>query len=657
MSRCLTRLLLPVLLATLGTVLPDARAQTPPGALPFVTYGAEVGFGQWYVRDISQDSRGVLWVGTDDGIYLYDGYRFRRAAHQGLPSTHITRLVAGANGDMWCGTLEGWARWHAGGWTRYGTSQGLPGVWNDLRVDHTGRAWVAAGEGLFQEQEDGRFAPVPGWPGGTPWSLWLESGGDVYAVTGGALHHRGPDGRWRTWGEAQGVPREGLRHVARDGAGGVWIWSNYSMWRLPPGASAFEAVPGLDASRSLWSAVRNRHGTLWLASDKGLVEVGEDGRPRGVTGPPTQRVWMAFEDREGSLWVGGLGLFRLAGGGLWRTYSVRQGLPADEVWAIHRDAGGQLWAGTSKGLARATAEGWVPVAEVPSRAVRGIFQEPGGALWLSGSWAELLRYEPRTGRLERFGPEQGLSASVTMRVVQDGEGRLWVGTNAGVLRGERHGAGWRFVPVILPGGSLSETVFDVLVDVRGRVWIAGQAGLVVVEDNTLRRFTVADGFLRNSASYLLQRRDGQLCVTYFRVAGGVSCFRYDRGTPTGFTHLDTTKGLASDRIYQLGEDSAGRLWVGTGKGVDVFGREGQVHFSMADGLPGDDCNARAFWLDTNGDVWVGMSSGLGQFLARYYTGPPAPPGAVVASVRAGGLVLGPGPGPGPHEVPYPRNTL
>jgi signal transduction histidine kinase len=657
MRRCLARLLLPTLLALLGAVLP-ARAQTPPGALPFVTYGAEVGFGQWHVRDIAQDSRGVLWAGTDDGIYLYDGYRFRRAEHQGLPSTHISRLVAGANGAMWCGTLEGWARWHAGEWTRYGAAQGVPGAWSDLRVDSTGRAWVASTQGLFREQDDGRFAPVPGWPGGAPLSVWLESGGDVYAVTADALHQREPDGRWRTWGTEQGVPREGLLQVARDGAGRVWIWGSYDMWRLSPGASAFEAVPGLEANRSLWGAMRDRHGTLWIGSDKGLVEVGAEGRPRGVTGPPTVRVWGAFEDREGSLWVRGQGLFRLVGGGLWRSHTTRQGLPSDEVWAIHREPGGQLWAGTAKGLARATAEGWVSVPAVSRNAVRGIFQEPGGgALWLSGGQAELLRYEPRTGRLERFGEEHGLGASsVTLKLLQDGKGRLWVATvSGGVLRGERQGTGWRFVPVLLPGGSPAETVFDVLVDARGRVWIAGQAGLVVVEGEAMRRFTVADGFLRDSASYLVERRDGQLCMSYFRVAGGVSCFRYDGGAPRDFTHLDTTKGLASDRIYQLGEDSAGRLWVGTGKGVDVFGPEGRIHFSVANGLPGDDMDARAFWVDPNDDVWVGTNNGLGQFLARYYTGPPRPPGALVASVRAGGLALEPG--AGPHEVPYARNTL
>ncbi|HEX5750153.1 MAG TPA: ATP-binding protein [Archangium sp.] len=651
MSHWRARLLLPALLIAVGAVFP-VRAQTPPGALPFVRYGAEVGFGQWNVRDIAQDSRGVLWVGTDDGIYLYDGHRLRRAEHQGLPSAYISRLVAGAHGDMWCATLEGGARWHAGQWSPYGAAQGLPGAWEDVRVDETGRAWVATQQGLFWEEE-GRFARVPGWPGGVPLALWSEPGGGLYAVTAGALHHREPDGRWRTWGEAQGVPREGLRQVARDGAGRVWIWGNYSMWRLPAGARAFEPVPGLEANRSLWRAVRDRHGRLWLGSDKGLVEVGEDGRPHGVTGPPTQRVAVAFEDREGSLWVGGLGLFRLAGGGLWRTHSVAQGLPSAEVWAIHREEGGRLWAGTSQGLARATAEGWVPVAELPPRAVRGIYQEPGGgALWLSGGWAELFRYEPRTGGLERFGPEHGLSAAVTLEVVRDGEGRLWVATTAGVLRGERRGTGWRFVPVVLPGGPPNEVVLDVEVDRRGRVWLAGHAGLVVVEGNGPRRFTVADGLRRDSASYLLERRSGEMCVSYFRVAG-MSCFRYDGGTPGGFTHLDTTRGLASDRIYQLGEDAAGRLWVGTGKGVDVLGPEGGVHFSVADGLPGDDCSARAFWLDPHGEVWVGTSTGLGQFLAPRYTGPPRPPEAVVASVRAGGWALE----PGPHEVPYPRNTL
>ena len=62
-------------------------------------------------------------------------------------------------------------------------------------------------------------------------------------------------------------------------------------------------------------------------------------------------------------------------------------------------------------------------------------------------------------------------------------------------------------------------------------------------------------------------------------------------------------GLTSDTIYVLGEDAAGRLYVGTGIGVDIIDGAEIVHVSKADGLVGDDCAAGSFHADPDGTVW------------------------------------------------------
>src|SRR4051812_6208919 len=104
-------------------------------------------------------------------------------------------------------------------------------------------------------------------------------------------------------------------------------------------------------------------------------------------------------------------------------------------------------------------------------------------------------------------------------------------------------------------------------------------------------------------------------------------------------HVDSFNGLQNGRVYQLGEDFSGRLWVGTGQGVDVFDAHGVEHFGQARGMAGDDCDANAFLADPDGDVWVGTSTGLGRFIGGNYAGPPDPPQPAIVEASVGGTRL------------------
>ncbi len=107
-------------------------------------------------------------------------------------------------------------------------------------------------------------------------------------------------------------------------------------------------------------------------------------------------------------------------------------------------------------------------------------------------------------------------------------------------------------------------------------------------------------------------------------------------------HVGLGNGLQNGLVYQLGEDRNGRLWVGTGQGVDVFDAHGVEHFGQARGMAGDDCDATAFLADADGDVWIGTSTGLGRFIGGNYAGPPEPPHAAIVEASLGGTKLSSG---------------
>ena len=66
------------------------------------------------VGDILQDSRGFLWIGTNNGLSRYDGYALKNYTYEPfnpdtLPCATVTELEEDAHGDIWIGTDVGLA--------------------------------------------------------------------------------------------------------------------------------------------------------------------------------------------------------------------------------------------------------------------------------------------------------------------------------------------------------------------------------------------------------------------------------------------------------------------------------------------------------------------------------------------------------------------
>lgn len=148
------------LAATTSFALAGAGAAVaPPGRFAFRTYTAEQGLGSLAITQLSQDVQGFLWVGTEDGLYRYDGSRFQSySLKQGLPSSQITAIHQDPRGTFWVGTFGGLARWNGQSF------DSVPGVHDvqGLATGLDGKLWVATPDGLFHLSEKSpRPEPLP----------------------------------------------------------------------------------------------------------------------------------------------------------------------------------------------------------------------------------------------------------------------------------------------------------------------------------------------------------------------------------------------------------------------------------------------------------------------------------------------------------------
>ncbi|MBV8866849.1 MAG: hypothetical protein JO210_15750, partial [Acidobacteriaceae bacterium] len=68
------------------------------------------GLGNLNVNCIVEDRAGFLWLGTENGLFRYDGSTFSKYGRaEGLPSTFVRAMHLDYAGRLWVGTTGGLA--------------------------------------------------------------------------------------------------------------------------------------------------------------------------------------------------------------------------------------------------------------------------------------------------------------------------------------------------------------------------------------------------------------------------------------------------------------------------------------------------------------------------------------------------------------------
>jgi ligand-binding sensor domain-containing protein/signal transduction histidine kinase len=274
---------------------------------------------------------------------------------------------------------------------------------------------------------------------------------------------------------------------------------------------------------------------------------------------------------------------------------VQDGLPQNRIHTISQTADGYLWIGTSGGLVRFDGDRFFVFDRSNTPAFRddsilALCPSRDGSLWIGTEGGRLLRY--RKGAFEVFGPSQGLTNPFVRNLYEDSAGTLWIGTDRGFFRL----ADGRIDRLDGKGDIPVAAITGFSGDRTGKLWVAANIGMLVVENGKARRFLPQTSALP-AVRGVYQTRDGNV---WLLTSAGLR--RLD-GHQFSRTPLDSLMPLA------LCEDRERNLWIGTlGQGLVRASAAGVVSFRNSGLLP--DSTVAAIFEDREGNVWVGTGDGL-----------------------------------------------
>ncbi|NHZ63169.1 GAF domain-containing protein [Massilia sp. CCM 8694] len=227
----------------------------------------------------------------------------------------------------------------------------------------------------------------------------------------------------------------------------------------------------------------------------------------------------------------------------------------------------------------------------------------------------------RSLRFEHIGLEQGLSQESVQSILQDRQGFMWFGTQAGLNRYD----GYRMT-VFKNDPADPDSIADNYIsasfeDDQGRLWFGTKGGLIRY-DRATRKFiryasagNAADGMNNRVVSAIVADGGGGLWLAtgeglkHFDPASArFATLRHDPGDATS---------LSDDRVNALVRDTDGSLWVATARGLDRLARGAQrfERFTIASGGDARRGDARrnqvlSLSLGANRTLWVGTGAGL-----------------------------------------------
>jgi signal transduction histidine kinase/AmiR/NasT family two-component response regulator/streptogramin lyase len=586
----------------------------------FKQYDELSGLANQDVRALFQDQSGFLWVGTENGLYRYDGHVFHSFTEaDGLPTARIEVIHQTPEGTIWVGTRGGVARLRGETFEKVELPAGREVF--SLASDAQGKLYLGTVNGLLVSQSSVTasqpviFKPYykdPAQQLQIVRSIAIPETGQVWYSCGHKLCRLDGD-RVEDLGVTSGVPDDPWQSVGIDSKGNIWARSVTFLIELVAGETIFkrqdEGLPEAALEARMWLG---RDGQVWVPTLRGLARrtaAGWEilGKSRGL---PMSSVACAFEDREGSLWIGlnGSGLVRWLGSPHWETWTEAEGLSSENVWGIRRDRDGFLWSVSDTGVSRfddATRR-WetLKVQGLPQAQTSHIEQASDGALWVSQRTGA-VRIDVKRNRAELYSSNSGLEGSPVGSISTGPKGAVWVGTGRGLYRAETVAGAIHFTRERLPGERKPDYVYTSLLDRNGRLWVAAWDGLLRFENGAWKRLKKEDGLLSDHVAYLAEGADGSLWIGYFDPVGLSQLV--SRDDKQSWRHFPPGSGPESGKAFFLGCDVRGWIYFGTDKGVDVFDGSAWRHFDQTDGLVG---SAGAFWSDEDGSVWLGTTKGI-----------------------------------------------
>ncbi|MCK6648758.1 MAG: SpoIIE family protein phosphatase [Bacteroidia bacterium] len=365
---------------------------------------------------IIPDNKNNLWFATNEGIYKYNGYAYRKYKDKnGLASNNLLCGFKDREGNFWFGTYGyGVSKFTSEAFTSYSSKDSLPGDYVSC---------------IFQDSKK---------------NMWLgvKNFGVVKFQNGKMINYKIDVKNLKN-----SLKDNDVQAIAEDKVGNIYFGTKTGL-SIYNGStfSNYKIKDGVSDDDNIYSIVIDKQQKIWVGSGNGVYTF-KDGAFLPIDAVNKQKtdrgnlpVYCIFEDRNGSMWFAvENGAIKYNGSKVER-FNKSNGFIDKRVSSIIQDKKGHLWLGTDEGVFEYNYSSFQHIGENEGMASNKVYLMllDGDYLWV-GTNKGLDKidlqsyYNNNKPNIKHYGKEEGLKGVEcnSNSTFKDADGNLWFGTIKG----------------------------------------------------------------------------------------------------------------------------------------------------------------------------------------------------------------------------------
>lgn len=560
----------------------------------YQSWNSFAGLNGTTATDVLQTKDGYINIGTYEGLVRFDGVAFstfKRSKNSDYAFVSVRTLIQDSRGNVWVGSNdEGLQKVYPEEKKLYTIQNGLPN--NSIRAlaeDNKGNIWVGTASGVVYITPEGRII-TPQFEAGTiakgvhATALFCDSAGRVWLLTSS---EKGlfvfSDGIFRTIKDFDVYGDYFVTSICQDLKGNFWIGLGLNGIVKVENGVIRRIVTGTVLDKmSCASIYAAKNGSLWFGSEKGLVvyDNGKFYEYKSKNALSSANINRIISDREGNMWFATdrCGVGKLTRG---RFNMKHLGVTSN---SIAEDRSGKVWVGTDSGVLCYEND-----SEVSNRLteytrglrIRDVQALKNGDLLVSCYKKPALVRYGKNG-IKNWTTDEGLAGNKVRVAIETAPGEIYAGTTTGLSIIHSDGSIKNFKT---EDGLENEYIMALYQDTDGLIWIGTDGdGIYLMRDEKLiSHITSNDGLVGNVIFKISQDIDGAVWVC--TGSGITRCSEFDTvsGVPLHYASITAENGIGTDSVFQILPDARNNLWIVSNHGVASASLDEILEFSSGTG--------------------------------------------------------------------------
>lgn len=610
------------------------------------------------VYTITQDHKGIIWIGTREGLNRYDSYGIttyyaEKESSSSLSSNEITSVLATKDSSLYIGTANGlnlynYEKDKMQDILFEGKSLGLI---HQLFESSDNAVYICSSKGLFiltkqheikQLMNNRSVLAINEYKDNV---FWLATPREIILVNQKGEVIKFYPYLKRSKDELLSTA-DNISCIFKDNEGEIWIGTRKNgLYKYVAKKDLFQPiVPDHKDNPIEVNVVKSlgedSKGNIWIGTESGLFIYNKklkkfshysqsfDNSSHTLN---DKAIYAIYRSKEDIMWIGtyfgGVNFVKPEEKGFYRLVpdGGENSLSGKAISQIIKDKQGKIWI--------ATEDGGITIYDknkgefeyqrhlvdntnsISCNNVHALQDDGRGNIWIGTLLGGLNKYSLKDKKFTVYkhipGDTTSISHNNVFSVLKDSRGILWVGTWNGVnIYDYKTNSFSKFETENFS----NRFIYDMLEDHQGNIWFCSRNDGLFMYDvmkKEVSRYHINNSRITSNA-IVCAYQDSKNRLWFGSLNGGL--IRYNRRTNE---FISTTKkdGLANNNVYGILEDDQGNLWVSTNRGLSKCNPEtGEItSFNNSQGISNHQFNFKSFLKDDDGSMYFGSVNGLYYF--------------------------------------------